>query len=194
MSLTSLDLVTPSDVIARLRELASTLFPELGVRIYGAASYDKTEDWTRVEVPNLVVLQGDNYGERWPSDESEQTGTQQRLTRRIDVMLTLENSDRRGQEADALSVAYGEFLIQALVGWSKGSTALCMAYDGDELFKIEKSRYFRVYHFSQRVTFDSNDVAWGDLGDLDALPWIETIRYTLDNLPEADINLDTTGG
>jgi len=191
MSLQDLGLLTPTQIISRLRTLAATLYPTLGSRIYGAANYDKADDWSRVEVPSLVVMQADNSGERYPSDQSEQTGTQQRLTRRFDILLTLENSDKRGQEADSTAVAYAQFLIQALVGWSNDENGFCIAYEGDDLYKADKSRYMRVFHFSQRVTFDSNEVSWGDIGDVSSLPWLETIGYTLDNLSEQDITIET---
>lgn len=194
MSLTNLGLITPADIIARLRASTATLFPSLSNRICGAATLDFAEDKTRIPIPCLIVLQSNNTGRRFPSDESDQTGTQEMLTRNFDIVLILDNSDERAQEADTASVAYGQFLIQALVGWSNGGPGFCMAYESDEVFLADKARYIRVFHFSQRVFFDSNNVSLGDLGDLDSLPWLETIRYTLDNLPEEDITLTTTGG
>ena len=183
----SFQLIKPSDLIKRLREFSDEYMPALSSRIAGAAGLDEVEDKTRLSVPALFVSLADNGVEV----EGQQTGFQGNLDNQFDIILVLENTDRRAQEAEEISIAFREFLLAVLSGWkpvaSRGNGLIPL---GDALSYVDRSRYIRTYSFLQLAYFDSNEDGLGMLGDYDDLPWLKTIEGAIKPI---DFPEDTKG-
>lgn len=181
----SFQLIRPSDIIERLRTFSASYMPALANRIAGAADFDSVEDKTRLATPSLFVAVSDNGVEILGT----QTGFQGTVENRFDIILVLENADRRGQAAEELSIAYKEFLLAVLAGWKpSGVRGKGLQYAGDSIALVDRARYMRIYSFLQLSQFDSNEDGLGDLGDYDSLPWLSTIAGSIDNNQDEDVH------
>lgn len=188
-----------TEVIERLR----AKIRGMGKKIGGANDpIDSKEDKARLTPPCLYV----GLGTCTSTVDSDQGSIQMIIRHEFNIILHLDNTDRRGQYADVVSTKIRIALLRVLAGWlpdqslSTSASVNChssmLAFAGDDLIRDDRAGYFRSYIFFQNYTFDSSEDALGMLGNYDDLDdFDELCQATVINTDPnvKDVKIELTG-
>ncbi|MBM3106188.1 hypothetical protein IIE18_13685 [Pseudomonas sp. V1] len=177
-------------IVAHLRAYC----PTFSTRIAAGIDWDAVASSSKLQHPSAYVIASDDQAE--PNDL--QTGVRQVISDGFDVVVVLDTSDERGQEAAQDLHELRAEIWRALVGWKPDSEYDAITYGGGALIFINRARVIYRYSFSAEFQLGRNrdgDPAetWHER-ELDGLPPLEGIDTRYDFIdPLRDSNV-TPGG
>lgn len=179
-----------SQIVAHLR----TYCPAFSGRVSAGIDWDAVASSAKLSHPSAyVIAAGDDAGQN-----DLQNGVRQNITDLFDVVLVLDSTDERGQEAADLLHDLRAELWKALVGWQPGTEYDPVEYGGGSLVFINRARVVYRFSFEAEFQLGRNNKAdppetWHEL-DLDGLPHLEGIDMAYDFIdPLNDKNLSESG-
>lgn len=176
-------------IVAHLRAYC----PAFSGRVSAGIDWDAVATSAKLSHPSAyVIAAGDDAG-----GNDLQNGVRQDITDLFDVILVLDSTDERGQEAADLLHDLRADLWKALVGWKPGTEYDPIEYGGGSLVFINRARV--VYRFSFETAFQlgrnrASDPpeTWEEF-ELDGLPALEGVDFNVDFIDPADPNLQRPG-
>ncbi|MQT31326.1 phage tail terminator protein [Pseudomonas helleri] len=179
-----------SHVVAHLR----TYCPAFSGRVSAGIDWDAVAASAKLSHPSAyVIAAGDDA-----APNELQNVARQNITDLFDVILVLDSTDERGQEAADLLHDLRAGLWKALVGWQPGTEYEPIEYGGGSLVFINRARV--VYRFSFEAAFQLGrntktepPETWEERV-LDGLPPLEGLDVDYDFIsPLNDKNLSESG-
>lgn len=177
-------------IVAHLRAWC----PAFGGRIAAGIDWDAVATSSNLKHPSAYVIASDDEAE--PNDLKN--GVRQVISDGFDVIVVLDTSDERGQEAvHDLHVLRAD-LWRALVGWKPEPDYDQVTYGGGALIFINRARVVYRYSFSAEFQLGrSNDSdpaeTWYE-HEVDGLPALQGLDISLDFIdPLVDHNLAQSG-
>lgn len=176
-------------IVAHLRATC----PTFSDRVAGGIDWDAVAQSSQLKHPSgYVITTADQAGQN-----DIDSGVRQLITDEIDVVVVLDLSDERGQEANDLLHQIRSELWRALIGWKPGPDYDLMEYDGGQLVHINRSRVIYRFGFSAAFQLGRNTVSdpaetWHEL-ELDGLPGFTGATINMDCIDPADRNLQSPG-
>lgn len=176
-------------IVAHLRAYC----PVFSGRVSAGIDWDAVAASAKLSHPSAyVIAAGDDAAQN-----NLQNAIRQDITDLFDVILVLDSSDERGQEAADLLHDLRAGLWKALVGWKPGTEYDPIEYGGAGLVFINRARV--VYRFSFEAAFQlgrnrASDPpeTWEEF-ELDGLPALEGVDFNVDFIDPADPNLQRPG-
>lgn len=179
--------VTP--IVAQLRQYC----PGFAGRVAGGIDFEAVAASAKLSRPSAYVIPiGDKAGVN-----TIQTGVQQDISDKFDVVLVLDTQDERGQEAADLVHVFRAELWRALIGWKPGPEYDLIEYEGGELISINRNRTIYRFTFTSDFQLGRNTSAepaetWHEY-KLDGLPPFTGMTINMDCIDPADPNLQSPG-
>lgn len=178
-----------SVIVAHLRAYC----PAFGGRVAAGIDWDAVASSSKLQHPSAYVIASGDDAE----PNQQQNVIRQVIADGFDVVVVLDSSDERGQEAnDELHDVRAE-IWRALVGWEPGSEYEPITYDGGSLVHISRARV--VYRFSFVAEFQlgrsrRTDPAetWQEL-QLDGLPAFRGADVDMDPIDPKDSSHSAPG-
>lgn len=179
-----------SHVVAHLR----TYCPAFSGRVSAGIDWDAVANSAKLNHPSAyVIAAGDDA-----APNELQNVARQNITDLFDVILVLDSTDERGQEAADLLHDLRAGLWKALVGWQPGTEYDPIEYGGGSLVFINRARV--VYRFSFEAAFQLGRNSRTEPAEtwhehvLDGLPPMEGLNVNYDFIgPLNDKNLSESG-
>ena len=176
-------------IVAHLRAYC----PAFSGRVSAGIDWDAVASSAKLSHPSAyVITAGDDA-----AGNDLQNGVRQDITDLFDVILVLDSSDERGQEAADLLHDLRAGLWKALVGWKPGSEYDPIEYGGGSLVFINRARVVYRFGFETAFQLGRNRVTdppetWEEF-ELDGLPALEGVDFKVDFIDPADPNLRRPG-
>ena len=179
-----------SQIVAHLR----TYCPAFSGRVSAGIDWDAVAASAKLSHPSAyVIAAGDDA-----TKNEVQNGIRQDITDLFDVILVLDSTDERGQEAADLLHDLRAGLWRALVGWQPGTEYEPIEYSGSGLVFINRARV--VFRFSFEAAFQLGRNKKSDPPEtwhervIDGLPPFEGVDVNYDFIsPLNDKNLSESG-
>lgn len=129
--------------------------PGLKDRVAGAAEFEAVEDWSRLAIPAMYVMLGEDTTETIARIHR----VEQHLDERFSVIVVLDNKqDKRGQGAQEQVHAVKEALLGCLFNYSNHlPDAYLVEYKGSRQLQMDRARYFHQFDFSQTSKIGTAD-------------------------------------
>ncbi|RTY77185.1 phage tail terminator protein [Pseudomonas veronii] len=176
-------------IVAQLRAYC----PVFSNRVSAGIDWDAVASSAKLSHPSAyVIAAGDDA-----SANDVDNAIRQDITDLFDVILVLDSTDERGQEAADLMHDLRASLWKALVGWKPSTEYDPIEYGGGSLIFINRARV--VYRFSFEAAFQlgrnraSEPAETWEEWKLDGLPAFEGMDVDVDFIDPSDPNLQTPG-
>ncbi|WP_308583420.1 hypothetical protein [uncultured Pseudomonas sp.] len=176
-------------IVAQLRAYC----PAFSGRVSAGIDWDAVANSAQLSHPSAyVIAAGDDA-----SANDVDNAVRQDITDLFDVVLVLNSTDERGQEAADLLHDLRANLWKALVGWRPSVEYDPIEYGGGSLIFISRARV--VYRFSFEAAFQlgrnraSEPAETWEEWKLDGLPAFEGMDVDVDFIEPSDPNLQTPG-
>ncbi len=176
-------------IVAQLRAYC----PVFSNRVSAGIDWDAVASSAKLSHPSAyVIAAGDDA-----SANDVDNAIRQDITDLFDVILVLDSTDERGQEAADLLHDLRASLWKALVGWKPSTEYDPIEYGGGSLIFINRARV--VYRFSFEAAFQlgrnraSEPAETWEEWKLDGLPAFEGMDVDVDFIDPSDPNLQTPG-
>ncbi|QDH65235.1 hypothetical protein [Pseudomonas azotoformans] len=176
-------------IVAQLRAYC----PAFSARVSAGIDWDAVASSAKLSHPSAyVIAAGDDA-----SANDVDNAIRQDITDLFDVILVLDSTDERGQEAADLLHDLRASLWKALVGWKPSTEYDPIEYGGGSLIFINRARV--VYRFSFEAAFQlgrnraSEPAETWEEWKLDGLPAFEGVDVDVDFIDPSDPNLQTPG-
>ncbi|MBV6287359.1 phage tail terminator protein [Pseudomonas aegrilactucae] len=168
--------------------------PAFSERITAGIDWDAVATSSNLAHPSAYVIASDDEAE--PNDLV--TGVRQVISDGFDVIVVLDTTDERGQEAAHDLHVLRADIWRALVGWKPEPEYDPITYGGGALIFINRARV--VYRYSFSAEFQLGRGSAGDPPEtwyereVDGLPALEGLNVDLDFIdPLVDKNVTPTG-
>lgn len=167
--------------------------PSFSGRVAGGIDWDAVANSSKLAHPSAyIIATGD---QATPNDL--ENGIRQNITDEIDVVVVLDTSDERGQDANDLLHTLRAELWRALIGWKPGPDYDVMEYDGGALVHINRARVIYRFGFAAEFQLGRNastdpPETWHE-AELDGLPGFTGLNIDMDCIDPADPNLKHPG-
>lgn len=176
-------------IVAQLRAYC----PAFSTRVSAGIDWDAVASSAKLSHPSAyVIAAGDDA-----SANDVDNAIRQDITDLFDVILVLDSTDERGQEAADLLHDLRASLWKALVGWKPGAEYDPIEYGGGSLIFINRARV--VYRFSFEAAFQlgrnraTEPAETWEEWKLDGLPAFEGLDVNVDFIEPSDPNLQAPG-
>ena len=176
-------------IVAQLRAYC----PVFSNRVSAGIDWDAVASSAKLSHPSAyVIAAGDDA-----SANDVDNAIRQDITDLFDVILVLDSTDERGQEAADLLHDLRASLWKALVGWKPSTEYDPIEYGGGSLIFINRARV--AYRFSFEAAFQlgrnraSEPAETWEEWKLDGLPAFEGMDVDVDFIDPSDPNLQTPG-
>ncbi len=176
-------------IVAQLRAYC----PAFSNRVSAGIDWDAVASSAKLSHPSAYVIAAGDEA----SANDVDNAIRQDITDLFDVILVLDSTDERGQEASDLLHDLRASLWKALVGWKPGVEYDPIAYGGGSLIFINRARV--VYRFSFEAAFQlgrnraSEPAETWEEWKLDGLPAFEGMDVNVDFIEPSDPNLQAPG-
>ncbi|WP_455424797.1 hypothetical protein [Dryocola sp. LX212] len=162
-----------TQIIAAVRERV----PDFGGRVDGSAKFMVAKEAGKMALPSAYIIPlHDETGV-----QKSQTDYWQNCTDGFSVVVALDNRrDEKGLNAidDATDIVRTK-LFRALLGWQpERKYTRGIEYRGGLLLDMDRAILWYKYDFQATFELDAEDT-WQD-GEIDNLPWLETVHIDID--------------
>ena len=176
-------------IVAHLRATC----PSFAQRISGGIDWDAVVESAKLALPAAYVIASADVA----TPSKAQNVTVQDITDQFSVVIVLEPTDERGQDANDLLHDLRAELWRALVGFKPDSDYSAIVYDGGEMVSINSSRAFYRLRFFAEFQLGRNlpsqpAESWHER-ELDGLSSFTGATVRVDAIDPADPNLKRPG-
>ncbi|WP_454843405.1 phage tail terminator protein [Pseudomonas gorinensis] len=176
-------------IVAQLRAYC----PAFSNRVSAGIDWDAVASSAKLSHPSAYVIAAGDEA----SANDVDNAIRQDITDLFDVILVLDSTDERGQEAADLLHDLRASLWKAVVGWKPSVEYDPITYGGGSLIFINRARV--VYRFSFEAAFQlgrnraSEPAETWEEWKLDGLPAFEGMDVDVDFIDPSDPSLKTPG-
>ena len=163
-------------IVAHLRATC----PSFAQRISGGIDWDAVVESAKLALPAAYVIASADVA----TPSKAQNVTVQDITDQFSVVIVLEPTDERGQDANDLLHDLRAELWRALVGWEPGPEYSSIEYGKGALLHISRARVVYQFNFIAEFQLGRNSKSdppetWQER-ELDGLPLLEGLNIDYD--------------